>query len=191
MLVCSGHKGLLGPAGVGLLYIRPDLEIPPLIEGGTGSMSEEQRQPDFYPDCMESGTLNLPAIAGLEAGIDFIAEKGIAAILQNELKLAAVLERSLSELEQVTVYKPEVRGTGVVSCTIEGMNPADAGFILDEAFDIAVRTGLHCAPLAHKTLGTYPEGTVRISPGCFTSSEDIKQLIDALQIIIRQRLRRA
>jgi selenocysteine lyase/cysteine desulfurase len=71
------------------------------------------------------------------------------------------------------------------------MNPADAGFILDEAFDIAVRTGLHCAPLAHKTLGTYPEGTVRISPGCFTSSEDIRQLIDALQIIIRQRLRRA
>ena len=191
MLVCSGHKGLLGPAGVGLLYIRPDLEIPPLIEGGTGSMSEEQRQPDFYPDCMESGTLNLPAIAGLEAGIDFIAEQGMAAILQNELKLAAVLERSLSELEQVTVYKPEVRGTGVVSCTIEGMNPADAGFILDEAFDIAVRTGLHCAPLAHKTLGTYPEGTVRISPGCFTSSEDIKQLLDALQIIIRQRLRRA
>jgi selenocysteine lyase/cysteine desulfurase len=183
MLVCSGHKGLLGPAGVGLLYIRPDLEIPPLIEGGTGSMSEEQRQPDFYPDCMESGTLNLPAIAGLEAGIDFIAEQGMAAILQNELKLAAVLERSLSELEQVTVYKPEVRGTGVVSCTIEGMNPADAGFILDEAFDIAVRTGLHCAPSTHRAIGAFPAGSVRLSPGCFNTEADIEQALTALKQI--------
>ncbi|MEI6127980.1 MAG: aminotransferase class V-fold PLP-dependent enzyme [Pseudomonadota bacterium] len=190
MLVCSGHKGLLGPPGVGLLYVRPGLEIHPLIEGGTGSRSEELTQPDFYPDRMESGTLDLPAIAGLEAGMDFISEKGVEAFRDNELCHAGVLEQSLSALDRVRVFSPAVRGTGVVSFTIKGMNPSDVGFILDEAFDIAVRTGLHCAPLAHKTLGTYPEGTVRISPGWFTSSDDIQALMDALKILIRQRLKK-
>jgi len=190
MLVCSGHKSLLGPQGVGLLYIRPDLNLRSLIEGGTGSNSEHESQPDFYPDCFESGTLNLPGIAGLGAGIDYIEEMGAETILNNELKSAAFLEEGLSALPGVKILRPDVRGTGVVSFIVEGINPSDLGHILDEAFDIAVRTGLHCAPFAHRTLGTFPEGTIRVAPGCFTQQEDLEHLLQSLDMILQQRSRR-
>jgi len=188
MLACSGHKSLLGPSGVGILYVREDLSVKPLIEGGTGSRSEEDFQPDFCPDCYESGTPNLLGIAGLAAGIDFIDEKGMTSMLQHELSLASRLERGLMVLPGIKVYQPGVRGTSTVSFTSEGLNPADLGYLLDQGFDIAVRTGLHCAPLAHRTLGTFPEGTVRVSPGVFTTLEEIDQFLHAIETLISRRL---
>jgi cysteine desulfurase family protein len=187
MLACSGHKGLLGPPGVGILYIRPDLDVLPLMEGGTGSLSEEAVQPEYCPDRYESGTLNLPGIAGLAAGIDFIAGRGMDSILEHELGLGAILEEELGGLPGIRVLKPDVRGTGVVSFVIEGLNPSDVGHLLDAGFDIAVRTGLHCAPLAHRTLGTFPEGTVRVSPGYSTTQDEIEYFLKSLRSLLSRR----
>ncbi|MEN6437372.1 MAG: aminotransferase class V-fold PLP-dependent enzyme [Syntrophobacter sp.] len=186
MVACSGHKALLGPAGVGVLYIRPDIEIQPLVEGGTGSLSEEFNQPEFCPDRFESGTPNLPGLAGLSAGIGYIMEQGVERIREKEISLASLLEKKLSEITGVRVLSPTVRGTGTVSFVSDRVNPADVGFVLDEAFDIAVRTGLHCAPLAHQTLGTFPEGTVRVSPGYSTTEDDIQYFIKSLLAIIER-----
>ena len=187
MLACSGHKGVLGPPGVGILYIRPDLDVLPLMEGGTGSLSEEAVQPEYCPDRYESGTPNLPGIAGLAAGIDFIAGRGMDSILKHELGLAAILEDELGGLPGIRVLKPDVRGTGVVSFVIEGLNPSDVGYLLDAGFDIAVRTGLHCAPLAHRTLGTFPEGTVRVSPGYSTTQDEIEYFLKSLRSLLSRR----
>jgi len=187
MLACSGHKGLLGPPGVGILYIRPDLDVLPLMEGGTGSLSEEAVQPEYCPDRYESGTPNLPGIAGLAAGIDFIAGRGMDSILKHELGLGAILEEELGGLPGIRVLKPDVRGTGVVSFVIEGLNPSDVGHLLDAGFDIAVRTGLHCAPLAHRTLGTFPEGTVRVSPGYSTTQDEIEYFLKSLRSLLSRR----
>jgi len=187
MLACSGHKALLGPAGVGILYVRPDLEVLPLMEGGTGTRSEELEQPEFCPDRYESGTPNLPGLAGLSEGISYVLETGMNLIRNHEIGLAHYLENELSEIPGVRVFKPETRGSGTVSFIVEGMNPADTGNILDQAFDIAVRTGLHCAPLAHQTLGTFPEGTVRVSPGFSTTMENAEYLLQGLRWIVTRR----
>lgn len=189
MLACSGHKGLLGPSGMGVLYIRPGLNVLPLMEGGTGSRSEDALQPDCTPDRYESGTLNLPGIAGLGAGIDFILERGIPSIRNHELELAVFLEDCLSRMSGVHVYRPAERGTGTVSFTVEGLNPGDVGYLLDQAFDIAVRTGLHCAPLAHETLGSFPQGTVRASPGIFTEMEEMEYFLKSLRSLLMTRRR--
>jgi cysteine desulfurase family protein len=187
MLACSGHKALLGPAGVGILYVRADLEVVPLMEGGTGSQSEDLSHPETCPDRFESGTGNLFGVAGLAAGIGFIREQGQDAILAHELHLAAILENALADLPGVHVLRPFHRGTGVVSFSVSRMNPSDVGFILDEGFDIAVRTGLHCAPLAHQVLGTFPEGTVRVSPGYATTEDDIGRFLEAMRTIVSRR----
>ncbi|MEW6666251.1 MAG: cysteine desulfurase [Thermodesulfobacteriota bacterium] len=187
MVACSGHKGLLGPPGVGILYIRPDLDVLPLLEGGTGSLSEEAVQPEHCPDRYESGTPNLPGIAGLAAGIDFLAARGMDSILGHELDLAAILDRELGALPGIRVLRPDVRGTGIVSFVVEGLNPADVGYLLDAGFDIAVRTGLHCAPLAHRTLGTFPEGTVRVSPGFSTTADEIEYFLKSLRSLLSRR----
>ena len=187
MLACSGHKALLGPAGVGILYVRPDLEVLPLMEGGTGTHSEELEQPEFCPDRYESGTPNLPGLAGLSEGISYVLETGMNRIRDHEIGLAHYLENELSEIPGVRVFKPERRGSGTVSFIVEGMNPADTGHILDQAFDIAVRTGLHCAPLAHQTLGTFPEGTVRVSPGFSTTIENAEYFLQGLRWIVTRR----
>lgn len=187
MLACSGHKALLGPPGLGILYIRPDLDVLPLMEGGTGSRSEEDLQPETCPDRYESGTRNLPAVAGLAAGLEFIRTEGMDSILAHELSLASFMEDALDDLPGVRVLRPEVRGTGTVSFTVEGMNPGDIGHLLDEAFDIAVRTGLHCAPLAHRSLGTLPEGTVRASVGYSTTMEEVRFFIESLRSLLSLR----
>ena len=187
MVACSGHKSLLGPPGVGILYIKAGLDVQPLIYGGTGSRSEELDQPDFCPDRYESGTPNLAGLAGLSEGIGYILKTGMESILEHEIGLARHMENQLSRIGAVRVFEPVRRGSGSVSFTVEGMNPNDVGAILDQAFDIAVRTGLHCAPLAHRALGSFPGGTVRVSPGFSTSLEDVEYFLDSIRWIVSRR----
>ncbi len=189
MLACSGHKGLLGPPGVGLLYLRPDVEVEPLIDGGTGSRSEEWVQPRHMPDCFESGTPNVPGIAGVCAGLEHLASIGGDAVGARELDLARYAAENLEGIPGVRVYRPAVRGGNAVSFTVKGMSPVDVAMILT-ASGIAVRAGLHCAPWAHQTLGTYPEGTVRLSPGWCTTQADVDAALRAVDALILRRRRR-
>jgi cysteine desulfurase family protein len=199
-LAFTGHKGLLGPQGTGGLYIREGLSVRPLKRGGTGSISEKTKQPDFLPDSLESGTQNNPGIAGLGAGVDFILKEGVNKIKNHEASLTSTLLRELHGLPGLAIYGPlkaELQ-TATISMTFDSILPtgdnhtfggcgsinlawmeegtpvADVGHILDSEFDIFIRVGLHCAPLAHKTLGTFPEGTVRFSMGYFNTLQDVE-----------------
>jgi selenocysteine lyase/cysteine desulfurase len=184
LLAFTGHKSLYGPQGTGGLYIREGLEerIMPLMMGGTGSASEHEEQPAFMPDKYESGTPNTLGIAGLLEGVRFIEDRGIAAIRAQEMALAAELRAALSSIPGVRVHGPEdPRHTiAVVSFTFDGMSPSEIAFRLDDEYAIMARPGLHCAPSAHKTIHTFPQGTVRLSIGCFTTHEDVGRVIHAV-----------
>lgn len=186
LLAAPGHKGLLGPQGTGFLYMAENVDLMPLIVGGTGSFSSELGQPDVLPERYESGTMNTPGIAGLKAGIEFILETGLERIRQKETMLVSQLLYGLSDFAGVTLYGPEKHSQsgGVVSFTVDGNDPATIGFRLDSDYDVSVRVGLHCAPLAHKTIGTYPGGTIRVSPGYFNSEEDIGAFLGAMRTIV-------
>lgn len=188
MLACSGHKGLLGPPGIGLLYIRPDLEVEPLIDGGTGSRSEEWVQPRHMPDALESGTPNVPGIVGVFAGLEHLLSMGVDAVGERELQLARYTAENLESIPGVHVFRPAVRGGNAVSFTVHGMSPMDVAVILGGS-GIAVRAGLHCAPWAHQTLGTYPEGTVRLSPGWCTTQSDVDAALRAVDALVLRRRR--
>lgn len=190
LLAFSGHKSLFGPQGTGGLYIRKGLEsgIPPLKRGGTGSRSEHEQQPDFLPDKYESGTPNTVGLAGLGAGVRFIQALGPDKIREREADLTRSLVEGLKATEGVTVH-----GTGdpdkqvaIVSFNISGKTPSEVAMQLEEA-DILCRPGLHCAPVTHRTLGTFPQGTVRLSPGYFTSDEDIEKTLEAVRRIANDR----
>jgi cysteine desulfurase family protein len=186
LFAAPGHKGLYGPPGTGFLYISPDIDLEPLLVGGTGGGSSDLYQPASAPERYESGTMNTPAIAGLKAGVDFVAEKGVAAIHEYEQYLVTLLCDGLTSINGVMVYnglgrKP--RG-GVVSFTSAGLDPANIGFKLDHQYGISVRVGLHCAPLAHRTIGTFPEGTVRVSPGIFNTEDDIARFLLSVRNIV-------
>lgn len=188
MLVCAGHKGLLGPLGTGIMYIRPGMEhrIRPLKEGGTGSRSEQASQPDFLPDRFESGSHNTIGIAGLSAGVKYLQDKGLAAIRTHELKLMEAFLKGTSEVEGLKVYGPTDlrRRVGVFSVSMEGFEPAELAAVLEEQFGLLTRPGLHCAPFAHQTLGTFEAGgTVRFSTGPFNNIEDIEYATNALKQI--------
>lgn len=186
LLAFPGHKSLLGPQGTGGLYVRTGLELSPLKRGGTGSRSEELVQPDLMPDRLESGTLNVPGIAGLGAAAEFILETGAGTIHARERKLSDMLKRELSAIPGVTVYAPsEGKEQGsVLSFNIEGMEPQEAAEILDQEFDIAVRAGLHCSPDAHRCTGTLDSGgTVRVSPGYYTTEEETVTFLKAVKEI--------
>jgi len=185
MLAFSGHKSLLGPQGTGCLYIREGIEIDPWREGGTGTKSEESKQPAEMPNRLEAGTQNLPAIVGLAEGIRYIEDQGCELIHQRGMALIFRLVEALSADDQFILYG-EVNTKNHVptlSLNIRRRDPGEVGMILDQAFGIAVRTGLHCAAPVHKALGTAPAGTVRISPGPFTTEQDIDALVDALEQI--------
>ncbi|MDD2732708.1 MAG: aminotransferase class V-fold PLP-dependent enzyme [Desulfuromonadaceae bacterium] len=175
LLAVPGHKGLLGPGGTGLLYVAPHVQLKPVVYGGTGTHSTAEEQPQVMPDGFEAGTHNLPGIAGLLAGIAFIGDVGISVIHQHERALLSLVEQALREISGVTIYGPENPSDrcSVLSFTASGVDSVLLATELDYGFDIAVRAGLHCAPLAHRTLGTLPGGTVRISPGWFTTREEI------------------
>ncbi len=190
LLAFTGHKGLFGPPGTGGLFIREGVGLRPLLYGGTGNNSILEEQPEDLPDRFEAGTANAVGIAGLEAGVDFILNEGIERIRRREMELTGYLLSRLSGLAQVNIYGPRdpEKQVGVVSFRVEAGNaaPNEFGYILDEVFEIAVRAGLHCAPRAHRTLGTLPDGTVRASLGYFNTEEEIDYLIEALGQIIEK-----
>lgn len=187
MLAFPGHKSLLGPQGTGGLYIRDGLSLDPLRQGGTGSQSESLIQPIFMPDRYESGTINTPGIAGLGAGIDYILTKGQKDILIHERMLLQMFLDGLATIQGVTIYGPKDinRRAGVVSINIGGKDSSEMVNLLDERYNIATRGGLHCAPLAHNTIGTLKQGTVRFSIGPFTTKREIKKCINAIYQLSR------
>lgn len=185
LLVFTGHKGLLGPTGTGGLYIREGLALAPLISGGTGSDSAYEVQPEFLPDAHESGTLNLAGIAGLGAAVRFLLEVGIETVREHEKKLVAQFLAAVSDISGLKVHGPKNAALqcGLVSFNIEGAVPSEVGLILDQSFGIMARTGLHCAPSAHRTLGTFPMGTVRFSFSCFNTPAEVEKSVEALREI--------
>ncbi len=187
ILAFTGHKGLFGPQGTGGFYLKPGIEITPLIEGGTGSLSEAIDQPDFLPDKYESGTLNTPGIAGLGAGVDFILKTGVKKIRQREQELTEMLITGLKKIPGVILYGPgdSIRQTAIVSINAEGLDCGELSFLLEQRFGIISRSGLHCTPLAHRTIGTIKTGACRLSPGFFTRQEDIELVIRAVDQITR------
>lgn len=187
LVAMPGHKGLLGPQGTGILYISEGIKLNPIREGGTGSQSEELYQPDFLPDRYESGTLNTPGIAGLGAGIQYILSRGQKKLLCHQSRLEKLFLDALHHIKNVTVYgpeKPEER-IGIISINIKDYDSSYISNILSETYGIATRGGLHCAPLAHKTIGTFHQGTVRFSPGIFNTLEDVKSCIRAIEELSR------
>ncbi len=187
LLAFSGHKGTFGPPGTGVLYIGERVDLDTLREGGTGSHSEQEEQPTAFPYKFESGTANTVGIAGLNAGLRFIYQEGMKVILGDEQYLTIRLLEGLSNIPGITVYGAGDKAcqAPVLSFTVDGIEPGEFGVILDQAFDIKVRTGLHCAPAAHKTLGTFPKGTIRLSPGYFNTMEEIELTLEAIEKIAR------
>ena len=188
MLAFPGHKCLYGPQGTGGLYISPEVDLRPLLTGGTGTQSELLHQPVSRPERYESGTLNVPGLAGLARGVDFILKTGVDAIEEKEYELTARLISGIRQYDNITIWGPQTakNRAAVLSITIDGYEPQDISIYLDQIFDIAVRSGLHCAPYAHETLGTLDKGgTVRISPGYSTTEEEIDACIEAIGIISR------
>ncbi len=172
LLAFSGHKKLYGPTGTGVLCVNTDEEIRSLTEGGSGSRSEHETHPDFYPDRLESGTPNTLGIAGLKAGIAFLQETGMESLLKQQRRLMEMMNQMLEPIGKLTLYYAK-DGIPMLSLNIAGMRPDEAAYSLEQEFGIMVRAGLHCAPLAHRSLGTFPQGSVRISPSCFTTEEEI------------------
>lgn len=190
LLAFAGHKGLFGPPGTGGLYIGPDISLEPLIQGGTGSVSDEEVQPGFLPDRFESGTLNSVGLAGLAAGAEFVLKEGVETIREKEDALAQRLRNGLLDIRGVTLHGPleSERAVAVVSFVLGDKDPGDIAFALDRVHEIAVRAGLHCAPRAHRTIGTYPTGTVRVSPGYFNEDRHIDTLLKAVAEIAAEAL---
>lgn len=182
MLAFAGHKGLLGPQGTGGLYVREGIRIAPLTEGGTGSWSESAIMPDIFPDRLESGTLNAVGIAGLCEGVKFVMREGVS---QKEQALAVFMREIFSDIRGA-----EVKGAGksvaVVGLLLKNIDCIDAAWRLDSEFDIAARAGLHCAPLAHRTLGTVSSGMLRFSAGFFNTERDIRFAATALNKIAKK-----
>ena len=185
MLAFPGHKGLYGPQGTGGLYVHNDIDLVPLIHGGTGSQSEAIEQPTTRPDRYESGTVNTVGLAGLQAGVSFVMEKGVENIRQHEWDLVKQTIAQLQEIPGVQVYGPgiETERVGVVAFNVGEVDASEVSFILDQQYGIATRSGYHCTPLGHQTAGTEQRGAVRASFGIFNSSKDVKALIDAVKEI--------
>jgi cysteine desulfurase/selenocysteine lyase len=191
LLAGPGHKGLLGPMGTGFLYVRPGLELEPLWQGGTGTYSESMEQPETWPERFESGTLNAPGLAGLAAGIAEVQKQGLEAIAAHEQSLIESLADGLNQLPGIILYgSPDKSScTGTLSFNVQELDCSEVAHILDTAYAIAVRSGLHCAPAAHRTINTFPHGTVRVSVSPYNTQEDIHTLIGAVSEIVKFRRR--
>ena len=188
-LCFTGHKGLLGPQGIGGIILTKEMAqtLPPLIAGGTGSFSHLETMPTHMPDAFESGTLNLPGIIGLNEGLSYIESQGMENIHNHELALTQAFLEGLQSIDGINIVgKQNIQDrTAVVSITIDSMDPASIAYELESTYHIMTRVGLHCAPRAHQTLGTYPEGTVRFSFGYANTLEDVEAALSALNTIVK------
>lgn len=182
LLAAPGHKGLLGPQGTGFLYLRDGIDLQPLTEGGTGSYSSQEEQPVHLPDRYQSGTLNTPGIAGLGAAVRFLLQEGVEKVMAHKQQLMALALRGLKQIPGITLYGPNdpSRQAAVISLRLEGRDLAEVATLLDQVYEIRTRVGLHCAPAAHRTLGTFPQGTLRISFGYFNTEAEVNYLLWAL-----------
>ncbi|CAM3630814.1 aminotransferase class V-fold PLP-dependent enzyme [Marinicrinis lubricantis] len=185
MLAFPGHKALLGPQGTGGLYIHPDIELNPLLYGGTGGDSENIDQPHIRPDRLEAGTQNTPGIAGLGAGIDYVLQETVDKIYEKEWMLTQFLMDGLQGINGIQIIGPKMgeAKTGIVTFRMHGASSSEIAFMLDRNYQIAVRSGFHCTPLAHEAAGTKDTGAVRASFGCFNTKEDAQALVDAMKEI--------
>ncbi len=188
-LCFTGHKGLLGPQGIGGIILTKEMAqtLVPLIAGGTGSFSHLETMPTHMPDAFEAGTLNLPGIIGLNEGLSYIESQGMENIHNHELALTQAFLEELQSIDVVNIIgKQDIQDrTAVVSITIDSMDPASIAYELESTYHIMTRVGLHCAPRAHQTLGTYPEGTVRFSFGYANTHEDVESALSALHRILK------
>lgn len=185
ILCCAGHKGLYGPTGTGVMIVKDDITMNTIIEGGTGSNSVLAIQPDIVPDRFESGTPNVQGIIALGYGIDFVNKTGIKKIYNHEKKLIRYLDENLKKIDRINLYNNNHKNfTPILSFNIENIHSEEVAKNLSD-FNIAVRAGLHCAPIAHKKMGTIESGTVRISPSIFTQKKDIDFLIKCVRKIAK------
>jgi len=185
LFAAPAHKGLLGPAGLGVLYVAPgvETELLPLRQGGTGSKSDEDRQPDILPDKYEPGNLNVPAVLGLGEAISYLQQTGLATVRTHAAQLTSQLLDGFQDIPNVTVHGPNdaTRQLAVVSISIAGMDPRDIAAILDTSYGVQVRAGIQCAPLMHQALGTTQRGgTVRFSASVFTEPTAIDTAVRAV-----------
>jgi len=192
LLAAPGHKALLGPLGTGFLYVRPGLEklLRPLKEGGTGSVSEQDRQPDFMPDKYEPGSHNAIGIAGLSQGVKWVADQTVEKLAAHDAALIRTFLDGISGIEGLTCYGPQSvkHRVGVFSIRIEGYDPHELSAILESAYGVLTRSGIHCAPLAHEAIGTATlGGTTRFSFGPFVSQQDVQYATDAVAQIAATR----
>jgi cysteine desulfurase family protein len=189
LLAFTGHKGLQGPPGTGGLVLADSfdpVQLNPLVRGGTGSRSEFETQPDDLPDRYESGTPNGVGIAGLGAGLYWLKERGMDELRAHEIELTTRLCEGLGNIEGLHLYgvnDPNL-ATAVISFTLAGKRVSEIGYRLDEEYEILCRVGLHCAPAAHRSIGTFPEGTVRLAPGPLTTLAEIDRTIQAVERIV-------
>jgi cysteine desulfurase family protein len=186
LLAAPGHKGLLGPQGTGILCVDPAVTLQPIREGGTGYLSSEETQPDIFPEGFESGTLNVPGIAGLAAGAAFLLNEGIERVHQRETALAGALAEGLRSIRGVTVHGPQqpAERAALVTFSLAGCEPGELEELLDDQFGIIGRAGLHCNPGAHAQLGTLAAGgAMRLSPGYFTFDYEIDAAITAVRAL--------
>ena len=187
VLAFTGHKALLGPPGTGgmILSTRASQAIRPIIAGGTGSHSDYELQPEKMPEKFESGTTNTPGIAGLGAGIQYLLDQGLATIRNHEQQLLKVLVAGLETIEGVTVWRARSLEQQVPTLliAIEGLDMGMASLILDDRFGIMTRSGIHCSPLSHQTIGSYPHGGIRLSIGWSNTLEDIQYALDCIRQI--------
>ena len=188
-LCFTGHKGLLGPQGIGGIILTKEMAqtLTSLIAGGTGSFSHLETLPTHMPDAFESGTLNLPGIIGLNEGLAYIESQGMENIHNHELVLTQSFLEGLQSINGINIVgKQNIQDrTAVVSIIIDGMDPASIAYELESTYHIMTRVGLHCAPRAHQTLGTYPEGTIRFSFGYANTHEDVEAALSALNTIVK------
>ncbi len=191
LLAFTGHKALLGPMGTGGLVLAEGFDearLEPLIRGGTGSNSEWEEQPSFLPDKYESGTPNAVGLAGLEASVHWVLARGVETIRAHEQVLTALLLDGLAEIPGVIVYGPRdpAQQVATVSWNIAGMDPGEVGLRLEEEYGILCRVGLHCSPAAHRTIGTFPTGTVRFGLGAMNTQEEVLEAIKAVYALAKE-----
>jgi selenocysteine lyase/cysteine desulfurase len=186
LVALAGHKGLLGPQGTGALWVREGIEFEPFASGGTGGDSAAREMPTVLPDRLEAGTPNIPGIAGLLAGVEFVLSEGVAKLHESAKELKSRLRAGLEDIAGVHVLSPSApEGGAIVTIVADGVDPATLGMRLQEEWEVLTRTGLHCAPEVHRLLGTLETGAVRFSLGWSSTTEDVDRAVEGVEAIVK------